>query len=58
MTTFSALTLVQASVDDWPALIVDGVAVHPVRDGPAGTPVTETTTEEVSSFTLLRAVRV
>src|SRR5690242_10273071 len=56
--TVSALRLIQESVEDWPAEIVDGVAVQPISAGPVGRPSTWTVTVVVSSFTLLRAVSV
>ena len=55
--TESALTLVQLKVDDWPALMFAGVAEHPNNAGTVEV-ITVTATDEVSSFTLLRAVRV
>src|SRR5579864_4578834 len=58
MKTLLALTLVHASVDDWPAAMVGGVAVHPVSCTWFGVVSTTTVTDAVSSFTLLRAVRI
>src|ERR1041385_2364677 len=57
MLTLTAPVLLQASVEDWPAVMLGGVAVQPNNCGP-DPPATVTVIEEVSSFTLLRAVKV
>jgi len=57
MLTKSALALIQESVEDCPALMLEGDAVQLDSCGPVK-PVTTTVADEVSSLTLLRAVKV
>ena len=58
MLTVSALTLFQDRVDGWPALTFVGFAEQPVICTPPVAAPTVTVTDDVSSFTLLRAVKV